>query len=420
MKKIIKIYLIILVIFSLIQVKVFAEEDDDSLAPGSFEDVFEVDKETELNELSSYKDDLSTQVDDSNSELEYIQDEISATVIEIAELSQNIYDKQTEIDELEARISIFEETLSGINEQLSDAEDSYRSQKELLEKRLVALYEIGNTSYLDILLNSKGISDFISNYYYISEIASTDSALLQIVSDQKENIQNLKDSLLNYENELNNSRIELTKSSIALSNLVIIKNQKMQDLSLEEMELQSQIEEYQAQIQEIESEIKILTLSSDNPEYVGGDFIWPVPGYTRISSSFGMRTHPITGIYKLHTGTDIGAPMGVAFVAANDGVVRKAGYNGAYGNMVIIDHGGGISTLYAHGSQILVEEGQLVSQGTQVLNVGSTGYSTGPHAHFEIRINSEYVNPMDYLVLPEEQDNNEKTEAEVIEIDSNE
>ena len=93
-------------------------------------------------------------------------------------------------------------------------------------------------------------------------------------------------------------------------------------------------------------------------------------GYTRITSQFGMRTHPITGIYKLHTGVDIGAPMGSQFVAANDGIVVKAGYNIAYGNMIILDHGGGIQTLYAHGSEILVETGDIVTQGTPVLAVG--------------------------------------------------
>jgi murein DD-endopeptidase MepM/ murein hydrolase activator NlpD len=124
---------------------------------------------------------------------------------------------------------------------------------------------------------------------------------------------------------------------------------------------------------------------------------WPVPGYTRITSQFGMRTHPITGIYKLHTGTDIGAPLGATFIAANDGVVLKAEYNTAYGNMVIIDHGGGVTTLYGHGSEILVQAGDVVTQGTPVLKVGSTGYSTGPHAHFEVRVNGEYQNPLDYI-----------------------
>ncbi|MBQ9297792.1 MAG: M23 family metallopeptidase [Clostridia bacterium] len=96
-------------------------------------------------------------------------------------------------------------------------------------------------------------------------------------------------------------------------------------------------------------------------------------------------------------GTDIGAPIGTNFIAANDGIVIKAGWNNAYGNMVIVDHGGGVSTLYAHGSEILVEIGQEVQKGEPVLKVGSTGYSTGPHAHFEIRINGEYVDPMNFV-----------------------
>ena len=132
-------------------------------------------------------------------------------------------------------------------------------------------------------------------------------------------------------------------------------------------------------------------------DYVGGEMAWPVPGYTLITSPYGMRTHPITGVYKLHTGTDISAPMGTDFIAANDGVVAKAEYNYAYGNMVMINHGGGVSTLYAHGSQILVEVGQSVTRGEPVLKVGSTGYSTGPHAHFEVRINGQYTDPMPYI-----------------------
>ncbi len=111
-----------------------------------------------------------------------------------------------------------------------------------------------------------------------------------------------------------------------------------------------------------------------------------------------MRTHPITGVYKLHSGVDISAPMGANFVAANDGIVVKAEYNSAYGNMVIIDHGGGVSTLYAHGSEIPVQVGEYVKRGqTVVLKVGSTGYSTGPHAHFEVRLNGIVTDPMPYI-----------------------
>ncbi len=110
-----------------------------------------------------------------------------------------------------------------------------------------------------------------------------------------------------------------------------------------------------------------------------------------------MRVHPITKQYKLHTGIDIGAPTGANFIAVADGLVIKAGWSAAYGNMVIIDHGGGVTTLYAHGSEIVAEVGQFVSRGDVVLKVGSTGYSTGPHAHFEVRINGKYVQPLNFL-----------------------
>lgn len=134
-----------------------------------------------------------------------------------------------------------------------------------------------------------------------------------------------------------------------------------------------------------------------NDIFGNNEFIWPIPGYTTISSEFGYRTHPITGVYKLHTGTDVAAPIGADFVAMADGIVITAGMNTAYGNMVMISHGNGIVTLYAHGSKLLVKTNDVVKQGDPVLQVGSTGYSTGPHAHFEVRINDEYVNPIEFL-----------------------
>ena len=171
----------------------------------------------------------------------------------------------------------------------------------------------------------------------------------------------------------------------------------MSQLTEEQLELQQEIDTYYQQINDIEAEILMLTTANVGSDYAGGAMAWPVPGYSRITSPFGMRTHPITGVYKLHTGTDISAPIGANFIAANSGIVIKAGWNNAYGNMVIIDHGGGVSTLYAHGSEILVQVGQTVQKGDPVLKVGSTGYSTGPHAHFEVRINGEYVNPMNFV-----------------------
>ena len=410
MKKFIKVNLIILVIFSLITLSVFADEPNDTSENN------EKSESKKLEDLKLEKEELVIQEEESNSQLEFISEEISETVAEVSELSQKIYDKQTEIEEFTAKTEIIEKRILKVRKQLLDATDEYNNQKDLLEKRLVAMYEMGETSYLDLLLNSKGISDFLSNYYYISEIATTDSQLLNIVNNQKKKIEKMMIKLEEYQFELIMTKSDLEKASIAISNMIIIKNQRLEELSDEELSIQREIEEYQNEIQKIESEIRLLSLSSNNENYVGGVMQWPVPGYTRISSPFGMRTHPITGVYKLHTGTDISAPMGAMFVAANDGIVTKAGMNAAYGNMVIIDHGGGITTLYAHGSEIMVQEGQIVKQGEQVLKVGSTGYSTGPHAHFEIRINGQYVNPLDYLDSDKFDNKEETSEIEIVEL----
>ena len=182
----------------------------------------------------------------------------------------------------------------------------------------------------------------------------------------------------------------------------------IEKLSDEEKNLQTKIDEINAQYEVVNKQILALAQQGIDTAYIGGELAWPVPGYTRITSKYAMRVHPITGQYKLHTGVDIGAPEGANFIAANDGIVTKAEYNTAYGKMVIIDHGGGISTLYAHGSEILVEVGQNVKRGETVLKVGSTGYSTGPHAHFEVRINGITTDPLPYIttgLIPGEENN---------------
>ena len=146
-----------------------------------------------------------------------------------------------------------------------------------------------------------------------------------------------------------------------------------------------------------ELETEILRKQSNNGEYVGGKMLWPVPGHTRISSYFGYRIHPIFKTKKLHTGLDIPAPTGSSVVAAADGTVISSGVLGGYGNAVLIDHGGGIVTLYGHNSSLLVSEGQKVKKGDQISRAGSTGFSTGPHVHFEVRRNGKYEDPIPWV-----------------------
>ncbi len=368
---------------------------------------------TELDGLTIQKNNLENQIQEKESEIQYIQEDMSATLLELENLSQEISDMQTEIQEIELQEVELNKYIQETEAELATLKEQYTKQEKALKARLVAMYKVGNAQYLDVLLNSKSLSQFLSNYYYLSIIAQTDTNLLNAVEEKRDSIQNLANNLETKKLVLEASRETKEKTQIALSNMKIIKDRRVAELNEQDLALHQEIETYRQQIQEVELEIKRLALASVGAEYIGGVMAWPVPGYTRISSQFGMRTHPITGVYKLHTGVDIVAPIGANFIAANDGIVVKAEYNAAYGNMVIIDHGGGISTLYAHGSEILVEVGQTVFKGTAILKVGSTGYSTGPHAHFEVRVNGEYVQPLDYITS---YDNQTETQTEEIDL----
>ena len=411
MEKIIKINFIlvlILVISSLNCISVFAQEfvqipeigrpqEEHQQEEQIEEQSEEVQEETELDSLKNKKSELDTTLSSTYMQLGIVQSQMSEALCEIEQLTLQIIQKEEQIAKLEQDEQKLLGTIKVVEETLIESQQKYDMQKKQLDERLVATYEMGPTTYLDMLLKSKSLSDFLSNYYKISEIAKVDQSLVESFCEISKQVKNLSVSLNTNKAILEQSRLANEEAKIVLENLKIVQDGKVQELSQEDIAIHEQIEAYQSELEAVESEIRLLSLAYVGAEYVGGVMAWPVPGYTRITSPFGMRTHPITGIYKLHTGTDIGAPAGADFIAANDGIVVKAGYNGAYGNMVILDHGGGIQTLYAHGSEILVEEGQIIESGTPVLKVGSTGFSTGPHAHFEVRINGSPVEPLDYI-----------------------
>lgn len=350
-----------------------------------------------LSELEEKQNEINTQIEQKNEELTEVQEEISSVMQEIQKLSEEIAGYEKEIKTLNTQTEELKASIDELEKSLIISEEKYSIQKKALEDRLLILYEAGETNYLDVLLNSKSLSDFISSYYYISEIVKYDKELLEDLERDKNKIEENKNSLEKKREKLKSIRNNTERTAIVLENTKILQNSYKNQLTEEEKALQTEIEEFENQVKEVEAEILFLTMANLDSDYTGGIMAWPVPGYTRITSQFGMRLHPILHVYKLHTGIDIGAPMRANFIAASDGIVIKAGYNIAYGNMVIIDHGGGVSTLYAHGDEILVKVGQSVKRGDIILKVGSTGYSTGPHAHFEVRINGEYVQPLNFL-----------------------
>ncbi len=363
----------------------------------SNQEVIEQDPKT-LEELRKEAEEINKQIVENYEALELVTDELSQNLIQIQETDIKIQTSEQELNQLNDEIKDLNKNIEVAEKDLEVKQTQYQKINRKAEQILVAMYEKGNMQYLDVLLGSKNIIDFISNYFLVSELLEYNINLLQEATRQKEQVQEIAQNLNNQKQEIVAKKKQQQKISQVLENTKTSKEYYMSKLTEQEKEVQAQIEEYKIQMATVEIEIRKLSVAqSFGEDYIGGDMIWPIPGHTRITSQYGMRTHPITGLYGLHTGTDVGAPIGTDFIAMASGVVVKAGYNKYYGNMVVLDHGGGVQTLYAHGSEILVQLGELIAVGDSVLKVGSTGYSTGPHAHFEIRIKGKTVDPLNYV-----------------------
>ena len=286
---------------------------------------------------------------------------------------------------------------------LQIASQNYEEKSDMLAKRLVAMYEAGDTQYLDVLLKSKSITEFISRYYIIQEVAEYDSILINEVEQEKNNIEQTKQKLENEQAEIKIVKAKNEQTTIVLSNMQTLQKSYINELSADEKKLQEQITEYKNDQAEIERQI-LLATNVINPDiqYTGGEMLWPVAiSGTVITSDYGVREHPIQGVIKEHTGIDIGnTPTGTPVVAAADGVVTYAGWLGGYGNCVMINHGEGVVTLYGHGNKILTSVNKKVKKGETIMEVGSTGNSTGPHLHFEVRVNGSCTSPWQFVKAP--------------------
>ena len=350
-----------------------------------------------LEDLQNKKSDLQNQINESNEQIQEIKIELTENLEQLNNISEKIYNYESEISSLETELNTIETEIQKTSDKLNIVGTNYNLQKEAFQARMVAIYEAGDVVYLDVLLNSNSFSDFISNYYLIGEIAKYDNNLLENIEEQKKQIESAKSLLEEKKKNLNVLKKNKEKTAIALENSKVIRNSYISRLSEQEKETQSKIDEYQTELNNLESQIVALTTGNIGSDYIGGEFAWPAPGYTTITSRYGMRIHPILKTARVHTGTDIAMPTGAYIIAANDGIVIKSMYTTGYGNMVMIDHGGGVSTLYGHGSEIIAQTGQEVKKGDIIMKAGSTGWSTGPHLHFEVRINGTAVDSLPYI-----------------------
>lgn len=370
--------------------------------------VFSVDENQETNStaenktLEEQQKELNTKIDESNTKLEYVQGEMGETLKKVEELNDSITDYEAQYSDLENQITTLENQIKTNSAQIQEIQEEYDRKEKILKRRTVALYEAGETTYLDFLLTSKSIVEFLSNYYIISEIIEYDNNLLEELDYKKTKLEEAKQKQEEQEKELRVAKNKINSTNILLNNTKILKENYMLKLTDEEKTLQEQIAQYKEEQADLERKIlaSINWTGTMSIKFTGGVMVWPIAMEgTYITSGYGNRLHPIQGVYKNHAGIDISGSNvnGAPVVAAADGVVTYAGWIGGYGNCIIINHGSGIVSLYGHGSETVATVGQVVKQGDIIMKVGSTGNSTGPHVHFEIRKNGEVVDPIPYL-----------------------
>jgi len=333
-------------------------------------------------------------------DLEYVQEELSEAVVKIQELDDKIRTAENEIAGMDEKLIDLQTKVEETTQNLQIVQKNYDENKKIMENRLVVMYECGDVTYLDLLLRSSSLVEFLSNYYIIEEIVRSDNELLASIEKEKDEIETTKKQLEQQKAELKLLKVKQEQTRIIMQNNKTIQQNEIDKLSDNEKELQQKIQEYKDEEARIENLIKLASGQyTYNGEYSGGVMAWPIAKEgTYITSNYGTREHPIQGIIKTHTGIDIGnAGFGAPVIAAADGIVSMASYYGGYGNCVMINHGNGISTLYGHGQKILTTVGAEVKKGDLIMEVGSTGLSTGPHLHFEVRINGVHTNPLQYL-----------------------
>lgn len=355
---------------------------------------------TNLNTLKDQLDQKNKDLKDKQGQVTEIKNEQKTLLSQIASLGTQINKLEIQIKALNNQINTCDAEIASTEEEIAEKEAEMEKQYNLLKTRIVAMYESGNISMVDVLLGADSISDFLSKYYMMNEVSNFDNNLLNKMNIQKEEIAKLKSCLEEKKGMLEKNRNDVRTKNTELASSKKVLSTKNTELENDKKALEESIDAILEESQKLTAEIIKLQGTS---KYAGGEMAWPLPGFSTITSSYGMRMHPTLKVYKLHTGVDISGAnsYGKAIVAANSGKVIAAKYNVAYGNMIIIDHGGGITTLYGHASKLVVKTGDIVTRGQIIAYVGTTGYSTGPHLHFEVRktVNGQVqtVDPMKYI-----------------------
>ncbi|WP_303815140.1 murein hydrolase activator EnvC [Acidaminococcus timonensis] len=342
-------------------------------------------------------EDIQQQMDAKDAQREQKKQEIGNAVERLVAAQNELAEAKRKLAEIEGRQHALEIKIRQNEAALKAKEADYNKTRKVYEKRLRDIYENGQVNYIDVLLGSTDFRDFASRMYLLQRVIRRDFNLIDTLNTQKQALEHQKTILDDNKRELDAIHAEATAEQKIIAQKTVERQALYEQALAEKAKLDAEYEELQRNSQEITAMIQRMEEEGRlaAQAHGSGQFMWPVNG--EITSPFGWRVHPIWGTQIFHAGLDIGADYGEPVHAADSGTVVYAGWMGGYGNAVMIDHGGGLVTLYGHNSSITVGEGQQVGKGETIALAGSTGNSTGPHCHFEVRVHGEVTNPLQYL-----------------------
>lgn len=407
-----------------------------------------------VSQLQKQSSAFKNQISSVQSQINSTKQQKASTQSEIQELDRQLASVQAEITQLNTKIQETTANLNKSQQELKEAIATREAHYNTLKKRIRVMYEYGNSGYLEALLSSDNFSDFITRLEYTNKLVEYDNKVLKDYTHSEEVIATNVKTIAKDKKQIEDMKAEQAKKQQILDNNIARKNQIVKQLDSNQSTYEAQIADLQQQdanvqalIQKAEAEAKAReaaaakakadaaakakaaqaakaksssssSTKSRSSSYNTGSsntsggsssatvyssngkhYQYPIPAYNgyKPNSGYGYRSSPIAGGTEFHTGVDLKATLNTDVIAAESGTVIYAGWRGGYGKCVIIDHGGGYSTLYAHNNVLKVSVGQSVQRGQVIAGAGTTGYSTGVHSHFEVRINGQHTNPTGYI-----------------------
>lgn len=392
--------------------------------PESTESTESTEAQEEKKPVKSYLDIKTDEMNNAQKQKEILESDLSDVKEIKKELEQSKYNLNQYVIELDSNLSEIESKINNLLElievkkndikiaeqELENAKKAEEEQYTAMKNRIKFMYEKGDYTFIEMILGSTSLADMLNKADYIQRLSEYDREKMEEYRETITYVKECEEQLTSEKLMLEEAATTAQAEQDVVEELIVEKQEEIEKYEADISNKEQLIKEYEEDIALQNSTIATLEAAvaaekkrlaeagkSSNLSYNGGAFAWPAPDYTRISSDYGMRMHPTLHVEKFHNGVDMAAPNGSPILAAYDGSVVAADYNASMGNYIMIDHGDGLYTIYMHCSALYVSAGTYVTKGENIAAVGSTGRSTGPHLHFSVRLNGNYVSPWNYL-----------------------